>query len=95
MSYGFSLTVAASPILSPSLPLLSLSPSLPLQPFTPSLPFPHPPIFSFLLSHIAPALIHLTPELQSLTSVLPVATFCPSSFLSPHSLTSINHLSFS
>lgn len=53
MSYGFSLTVAASPILSPSLPLLSLS--LPLFPFNHLLPpflfliLPFSPSFSAIL----------------------------------------------
>lgn len=58
-------------------------------------PAPPPPIFSFLLCHIVPPPIRLTLELQFLTSVLLVTTFCPSSLLSPQSLTSINHLSFS
>lgn len=63
MSYGFSLTVAASTLHPP--PPTSL-PSL--FPFNDLLPFLLvPPIFCLLLGHIVPPLIRLTPEVQFLT----------------------------
>lgn len=73
----------------------SLLSPLPFNHLLPPIRLVIPPFSSLLLGYIVPPPICLTPVLHFLTSVLLVATFCPSSLLSPHSLECINHLSFS